>query len=97
MLNITIDEQVEKRMEALGLTDAQTKLRLVQEAIRAALAHLEESEIADQETRIEAFLDEAFEGGTLELTDELWREILAAKPEDAKPGSLAVPPGWQPR
>lgn len=97
VLNVTLDENVERRMEALGVKDAQAKERLVQEVVRAALERLEDTDITGQEAHIEAFLDDAFRGGTLELTDELWQEILAAKPEDAEPGSLAVPPGWQPR
>lgn len=97
MLNVTLDENVEERMEALGLKDAQMKERLVQEAVRAALRRLEEHELAEAEARVEQFFQEALRGQSIELTDEVWQDILAAKPEDVDPNSLAIPPGWRPR
>jgi hypothetical protein len=45
--------------------------------------------------RIEAEVEHAFSGPTVELTDALWQEILTADGAPS-PGSLAVPPGWKP-
>lgn len=97
MLNVTLDETVERRMEALGLRDARLKERLVHEAVRATLARLEDRELERAEARVEEFFQEALREGSVELTDATWQEILAARPEDLDPNSLAIPPGWPAR
>ncbi len=45
--------------------------------------------------RIEAEIQQAFSGPTVELTAAVWQKILTAD-GDPSPGSLAVPPGWKP-
>lgn len=96
MMTLTLDNELEKRLEALGATTKPVKEQFVRAAITEAVQRIEEQESeAAQWSRVEAELESAFAGPTVELTDAVWDEILSAK-GDPTPGSLAVPPNWKP-
>ncbi len=57
-----------------------------------------EQELADLDARVRAVAEHAVSNGaSRELYDDDWAEIMSTRPEDVEAGSLAVPPGWQPK
>jgi predicted transcriptional regulator len=96
MVTLIIDDEMEKRLEALGATTEPVKVQFVRAAVAEAVQRIEEQELeAARWERVEAEIESAFAGPSVELTDAIWHEILTARGEPS-PGSLAIPPGWKP-
>jgi predicted transcriptional regulator len=96
MLTLTIDGDLERRLEALGAITEPVKAQFIREAIVEAVQRIEEQEAdAARWARVEAGIEDAFAGPTMELTDALWHQVLTAD-GDPSPGSLALPPDWKP-
>lgn len=89
MLHIE-DREIERRLEALGARTPQAKVGLA----RQMLLHASERMVSARD-RLAAELRQAESEPLLELTDELWEEILTGppRPEDLdRPLGLGVPP-----
>jgi predicted transcriptional regulator len=96
MVTLIIDDEMEKRLEALGATTEPVKVQFVRAAIAEAVQRIEEQELdAVRWARVEAEIESAFAGPVVELTDAVWEQILTAEGEPSS-GSLAIPPNWKP-
>jgi predicted transcriptional regulator len=96
MVTLTIEGELEKRLEALGATTEPVKAQFAREAVAEAVHRIEVQEAeAARWSRVEAEIGAAFVGPTVELTDEVWEEILSAEGLPGS-GSLALPPHWKP-
>lgn len=84
MLHIE-DREIERRLEALGARTPQAKVGLA----RQMLLHASERMVSARD-RLAAELRQAESEPLLELTDELWEEILTGPPRPGRPG----PASW---
>jgi hypothetical protein len=94
MVTLHIEGEWEHRLEKLSGLDGTPKEELARRLLQKGL----EQELAELRAQVQTVADLARAGGpSRELTGDDWAEIMAARPEDVDPNSLAVPPGWRPK
>lgn len=99
MVTLIIDGELEERLEALGARTEPVKLQFAREAITEAVRRIEEREDeAARWRRVEAEIESAFSGPTVELTDDVWEDLGASRSRRAGSREMrrarpSAPPG----
>lgn len=85
------DPEIEERLEAIGVQDAEAKERWLREALREALRRRELAE------RFEAEVRKADESGPGRVwSDADWKSLRRGEyVHPPEPENWAVPPGWK--
>ena len=92
MITLTLTDDMEERLEALGAKNPESKARLAGEVLERALA-----ELAALETRLKIEVEAAFASGPgREWGDEEWGALLRGEfRHEPEEDGLATPPGWR--
>jgi predicted transcriptional regulator len=99
MMTLTIDDELERQLEALGATTESVKTRFAREAVAEAVQRIEERSVEEARfAQVREEIDRAFSGPSREWTGEDWEKLMSGRyRHEFEPGSLAVPPGWLPK